>query len=59
MAELKKQMDEIAKSNRDYAMNNLPKMDGKIRKILEGLCEDLGELIPGLFQRGKAQPKIA
>ncbi|MHB1471146.1 MAG: hypothetical protein ACYDCP_02040 [Thermoplasmataceae archaeon] len=55
MAELKKQMDEITKSNRGYAMNNLPKMDEKIRKILEGLCEDLGELIPGLFQRVEAE----
>ncbi|MHB1649865.1 MAG: hypothetical protein ACYCSA_07640 [Thermoplasmataceae archaeon] len=55
VAELKKQMDEITKSNRGYAMNNLPKMDEKIRKILEGLCEDLGELIPGLFQRVEAE----
>lgn len=57
--ELKKQMDEVAKSNQTYAKNHLPVIDNKIKEILSSLYDDLEELVPGQMQRGGAQSKIA
>lgn len=57
--ELKKQMEEVAKSNQVYAQNHLPSIDNKAKEILESLYQDLEILIPGQMQRGGAQSKIA
>ena len=57
--ELKKQMDEVAKSNQTYAKNHLPVIDNKIKEILSSLYDDLEELVPGQMQRGGAQSKVA